>query len=176
MIYFVRHGQTYNNVKKLLGGNAELTPEGINQAKATAEKLKDIKFDAIYSSDMIRTVQTAQYINVYHNLPIVQDKRLRERFHGSRELSDETTYNFDEIWTINGEVTYPGIVETISELVSRVKSILEEIKQKHKGKNVLIVSHCGIGRIMQYIHGIVPKSTNLYEQSLNNGEYYTYNN
>ena len=54
MIYFVRHGETYNNIANLIGGDTELSPNGIQQAKDTAELLKNVKFDAIYVSNVIR--------------------------------------------------------------------------------------------------------------------------
>ncbi|MBI2630816.1 histidine phosphatase family protein [Candidatus Nomurabacteria bacterium] len=52
-LYLVRHGETEWNVKKITQGQSEstLTENGIRQAEETAEKLKDIKFDAIFSSD-----------------------------------------------------------------------------------------------------------------------------
>ena len=52
MIYIVRHGQTNWNLEKRNQGrkDIELNEKGILQAKETAEKLKDKKFDIVYSS------------------------------------------------------------------------------------------------------------------------------
>ena len=174
MIYFVRHGETYNNIKNLIGGNSELSPKGIEQAKATAELLKDIKFDAIYVSDYIRTRQTAEYINVYHNLPIQVDKRMNERFHGTYENTDVSKFNFNEIWDIDNEKIYENNIETISECIERAKSFLEDIKIKHKNQNILIVSHRGMSRIMQLVFNNISKDIDLYILGLINGEFYTY--
>ena len=39
MIYFVRHGQTFDNLNNIIQGNGDLTPLGVEQAKETAIKL-----------------------------------------------------------------------------------------------------------------------------------------
>ena len=47
MIYFIRHGQTNDNLIKIYTGQKDvpLNETGIKQAQDTAETLKDIKFD-----------------------------------------------------------------------------------------------------------------------------------
>ena len=63
-LYIVRHGQTEWNVLEKFQGqlNSPLTLEGIKKVKETAKKLKDIKFKAGYTSEMGRTVATAEII------------------------------------------------------------------------------------------------------------------
>jgi len=62
MIYFVRHGQTYDNAVKpeILSGHnkVKLTKAGIEQAKQTAQELKDVKFDICFCSPLKRAKQT----------------------------------------------------------------------------------------------------------------------
>ena len=62
MIYFVRHGQTFDNLNNIIQGNGDLTPLGIEQAKETAVKLKDVKFDICFCSPLKRTKQTLKEI------------------------------------------------------------------------------------------------------------------
>ena len=50
MIYFVRHGQTYDNANKILQGDGPLNELGVSQAKETGILLKDIKFDICFCS------------------------------------------------------------------------------------------------------------------------------
>ena len=71
-LYLVRHGETEWNVKKINQGQSEsaLTEVGIEQAKETGEKLKHIKFDAIFSSDLSRTQRTAEIIKLDRELVI----------------------------------------------------------------------------------------------------------
>src|SRR3989339_819938 len=79
-LYLVRHGETEWNVKKINQGQSEsfLTEKGIEQAKETAERLKDIKFDAIFSSDLSRTQRTAEIIKLDRELIIQTSQLLRE--------------------------------------------------------------------------------------------------
>jgi len=63
-LYIVRHGQTEWNVLEKFQGqlNSPLTPEGIEKVKETAKELKNIKFKAGYTSQMGRTIATAEMI------------------------------------------------------------------------------------------------------------------
>ncbi len=175
MIYFVRHGQTTNNAAFLLGGDSDLSELGHEQADQAAEIFKDTPLDVIFVSTYKRTLQTAQHINKYHNVPILADARLKERYFGDLELSDERTLNLKQIWDLNNEQLIPK-VETISDLIARVTDFLQYLKTNYPNKNILIVSHRGLGRFFEYAHGKRPASGNLLDWGLNNGEYYTYEN
>ncbi|MBR3004986.1 MAG: histidine phosphatase family protein, partial [Lachnospiraceae bacterium] len=87
MIYIIRHGQTeMNNVKALQGrSDHPLNETGVKQAEDTAELLADqgIKFDYVFSSPLIRAVQTAKLISP-ENEPVV-DERLIEMDYGKYE-------------------------------------------------------------------------------------------
>lgn len=56
-ICYVRHGQTPDNVDKVISGhrNVSLTPVGLNQAQQTGEALGNAQFDFVYVSNMNRT-------------------------------------------------------------------------------------------------------------------------
>lgn len=81
MILFVRHGQTNCNVQKILQGQLDeaLNSKGIEQSEETAEKLKDEKIDIIYSSPLIRARLTADIINKFHDVEVIEDDRLLEQ-------------------------------------------------------------------------------------------------
>ena len=78
LVYFIRHGESETNVKKLYGGqfDAPLTENGIAQAEKLREKLAGIKFDRVYSSDLSRAVTTAR--TALPGVEPIQDARLRE--------------------------------------------------------------------------------------------------
>lgn len=61
-LYMVRHGQSQTNLERRFTGQAQapLTEQGIADARRAGEKLAGIPFDRIYSSDLIRAVQTAK--------------------------------------------------------------------------------------------------------------------
>ena len=83
----VRHGQTdWNVIGRYQGqSNVPLNQIGLQQAAETAENLAVDSFTALYSSDLLRTVQTAKAISVKLNLPIHLDTRLREINQGDWE-------------------------------------------------------------------------------------------
>ena len=91
--YIVRHGQTLlNRLDRAQGwADSPLTDAGKQTAVELGYQLKEIEFDAIYSSDMLRAVQTAELVaraNQKPNIPIETDKRLREWCLGSMEAEN----------------------------------------------------------------------------------------
>ena len=64
MIYIIRHGQTEMNNRKVLQGRSEhpLNDHGVRQAAEAAEKLKEVTFEKVFSSPLIRARQTAELI------------------------------------------------------------------------------------------------------------------
>ena len=62
VIYLIRHGESEGNLKRICLGNTDLglTEKGREQAEKTAKALSPVDIDAIYSSDLIRAVQTAE--------------------------------------------------------------------------------------------------------------------
>ena len=68
-VYIVRHGQTEENKQKIIQGHLDtlLNSEGKSQANVVASALKDVPFDACYSSDLRRAADTAKQIMVHHS-------------------------------------------------------------------------------------------------------------
>ena len=82
-MFVVRHGKTAWNRAGRIQGHTDipLLPEGEEQARLLADKLRHIKFDAAYSSDLIRAKQTASII-ASEKLDVLTTPKLRERFLG----------------------------------------------------------------------------------------------
>lgn len=140
-LYVIRHGRVPSNDLGIVSGpNDEvLTDVGIKQAEITRDKLKDIKFDAIYSSNVRRAIQTAEIVNSW-GLDINLDSRLSEREPGSllgksRKVIDKDLWNSLEV-----ERTPEG-AETLKAGLIRTKDILNEIIANHPEGKVLIVTH-----------------------------------
>ncbi|MFA5625614.1 MAG: histidine phosphatase family protein [Bradymonadales bacterium] len=93
-LWMLRHGQTHANANGLLSGwhDVELTPLGVEQAKAVRPKLENIHFDAVYSSDLQRAVITAR---LAYGEP-TQDARLRETNFG--DYDGMPIANLDPNW------------------------------------------------------------------------------
>ena len=70
----IRHGQSESNAGRFHGGWAQvnLTDKGREDAKKAGEKLKDVKFDRVYSSDLVRALQTRE-IALPNYSPIVNE-------------------------------------------------------------------------------------------------------
>ena len=63
-LYVFRHGESVGNQQRLFSGWSQmpLTDQGRNQALALQEKVKDLSFDLVFSSDLRRAMQTAQLV------------------------------------------------------------------------------------------------------------------
>jgi probable phosphoglycerate mutase len=62
-LYIIRHGQTDNNAQNIIQGrgvNSALNEMGHQQARAFYEAYKDVPFDVIYTSSLLRTQQTVK--------------------------------------------------------------------------------------------------------------------
>lgn len=174
MIYFVRHGQTDDNLNNMVQGNGPLNETGLNQARETAEKLKNYKFDICFCSPMLRTKQTLNEIIKYHkNLKVIYDDRLIERqYYEIIGKSRENLPDFDKRWDNN--VKLPYNVETIDQVYSRVSSFYDDLKNSFAKQNILIVSHKGVGRMTNAYFNGKPKD-NIYSNfELKNGQFLTF--
>lgn len=153
-LYLVRHGQTDWNIDGLTQGQTDipLNAEGIKQAQILAKQLKNIKFDAVFSSDLIRAKKTAQIIALERKMVVETSRLLRERRYGKQEGKDgRLLQKYYKTWATlsrKEKATYkpfPGY-ETNEKVVSRLITFLREIAVAYSGKTVLIVSHGGIMR------------------------------
>lgn len=92
-IYIVRHGQTlFNYLERVQGwSDSPLTDLGVRQGKAVGEYLSKVSFDAIYSSDLKRAIDTARYIRKQQEVQveIQETKLLREAYYGGFEGGSE---------------------------------------------------------------------------------------
>lgn len=80
-VLLIRHGQSVTNVTQVFTGHYDvpLSPLGQEQARRTAAYLqKNFRIDAIYASDLMRAMQTAQPTAAAFGLPICPEPDLRE--------------------------------------------------------------------------------------------------
>ena len=142
MIYIVRHGQTDWNLNGRYGGRIDvpLNVKGIEQANALKEELKNIKFDKIFSSPLIRAYMTAQIIS---DSEIIKDDRIIERSNG--DLEGKLKSEIMDIIDFNDPYETKYNIESIIEFRARINNFFDEITANYKGKNVLVVTHSGVG-------------------------------
>nr|WP_218841903.1 histidine phosphatase family protein [Lacticaseibacillus absianus] len=91
-MWIVRHGQTVFNVEDRVQGmaNSALTAQGVAEATALGRGLGQagVRFDAAYSSDLSRALDTARHVLVnagQADLPLTLDAGLREENYGRFE-------------------------------------------------------------------------------------------
>ena len=162
-LYVARHGQTRWNLENKVCGRTDqpLTEAGWKQARLLAERTKDLQLDAIISSPMLRARQTAEPAAALHGLDILVDDRLIEQDYGIYE----GVSRFDEGFLANKRhfaFRYPG-GESMMDMAHRVYGLLEELRQSCAGKNVLLVCHGGVCRVIR-----------TYFEDMTNEEYFHY--
>jgi len=150
-LYVVRHGTTDNNVYDLINGrnDIDLNHQGIKEAGRVSLVLKDINFDKIYCSPLMRTKHTMQIINC-NNIPVEYDERVIERDAGVMTNRPISELDMELWYNINIGVVYGGS-ESFKEVVTRVRSFIEDINNTHKNDKVLLVTHDGIMKALEVV-------------------------
>lgn len=147
-IFITRHGETdYNTQGRYCGStDVELNNVGIEQAIKVAEILKDYSIDVIISSTMKRAVKTSSIIAEKLNKPIEVVSGLEERCVGVYEglTKTEVQEKYPNLWNSKSLYLFdesPHGGESVKEVQDRVFNAIDNIKEKHDGKNILIVTH-----------------------------------
>jgi len=155
ILYFLRHGQTiYSRANGYCGSlDPELTPEGIEMAEAFTAAYKNFPWTAVFASPLRRTVATAKPLCDAIGMEMELRDGLKEITYGkweglspeevSRDFHDDyIRYLADPGWNA------PTDGERAVDIAQRSSVVLEEIEQKYKMGNILIVSHKATIRIM----------------------------
>lgn len=137
--------------------DSALTPEGVRQVEITAEKLKGVHFDAIFSSDSPRAKRTAEIMRLDRKLAVQTSELLRERKYGhfegkpSAEFHEEVKHLLEEKEKLTDrekwKFSFGEDMESDEVLVDRFIVQLREIAAAHPGKTVLVVTHGGCIRM-----------------------------
>lgn len=154
IIYIVRHGETEWNLKRIVQGQMDspLTDLGISQAKDLAKELREIKFDLVFSSDLLRAKKTAEIIAAEHKLTVETTELLRERAFGKLEGKPvEALRAFEDLFAkLKHEEIFvyksSPDVESDKEITTRLITFLRETAITHAGKKILVVTHGGVMR------------------------------
>lgn len=157
-IYLVRHGAD-DNSKRGGWSNHPLTDEGLKQSEELARKLKDCNFNAdiIYSSDLLRTKQTAEILSKNLNLDIEYISDFREVNNGDlagmdNKVADKLYPNL--YWRkLEWNQHYPN-GESPNEFYERVKTAWNMLINGNHN-SIILVTHGGvINVIMHLVNGV----------------------
>ena len=145
MLYVTRHGQTgWNALNKVLGRtDIPLDETGLEQARELARSLKGAEIDEIWCSPLARTRQTAEAVSEATGISYTTDDRLIEQDFGRFEGVNRFDAGYQEAKR-RFCAGYPG-TESYEEMGARVYPLIRETE----GKNVLLVTHGGICRIIR---------------------------
>lgn len=182
-IILVRHGETYLNKYNRMQGWADspLTSEAIEVIRKSAKSLSNYSISAVYSSDTMRTQQTAEIMidEIKHlqkeNLEIKLDSNLREICFGSFEgeksnvawskISDSLGYssmeemfeneNISSVYDEISRVDESNDAENSSQFFERILKSFHQIALENSGKTVLVITHGNVIRsiITNFING-----------------------
>lgn len=160
-IYLVRHGEseanagTSANEKHKFG--SPLTEKGKAQAKKLAKILREVHFDAVFSSDLTRAVQTAEIVKIERDLAVKTSDAIRERAMSIylKNYPDKTREGWEkelqralEKLDDKAKMAYKHTpaMESAEEAVSRLITFLREIAIAYQGKTVLVTNHGNLMR------------------------------
>lgn len=146
-LYLTRHGQTEWNLTKKMQGHKDspLTPSGIQQAEWLRERLSPVPFDVIYCSSSPRAITTAGIIA--GNRSAMKLDSLREinmgLWEGQRieQITQDFPTQFSQFFNEPHLYQPTGQGESYSDLITRTLPTIQDILMKHKGQQVLIVTH-----------------------------------
>jgi broad specificity phosphatase PhoE len=167
MIYFIRHGESQANADNIFGGpDSPLTDKGRLQVRAAGEKLKaeGIIIDRITASTYRRSIDTARIIAEvigFDQAQIKYDYRLVEYDCG--KAIGRSIDSMTQAEMIKG----PG-AEDPEKFRARVLKAFAEIESLPS--NILVVSHAGVGCMMQTIKLGLPPEKFIEIQDYPNGE------
>ncbi|MCM1047505.1 MAG: histidine phosphatase family protein [Clostridiales bacterium] len=148
-LFVARHGQTVWNAQNKVCGitDVELTEKGIEQAKKLADIVKNHNIDILISSPLKRAIETSQIVADKNNIALQIEEALIEQNYGIYEGADRNNDNFLANKR-NFAYRYPH-GESMMQVAYRIYGLLDKIKEQHQGKNILIITHGGICRIIR---------------------------
>lgn len=160
-LYVIRHGRTNCNDQGKYNGklDEDINETGIEQAKLVSKEIEKLNIDLIICSPLLRTKHTCDIINI-NNIPVIYDKRLEERDCGKLTNENLGDFYFTDYWNYYSDKKIEGL-ETIPELFERIAFFLDEIKEKYKNKNILLVTHGGIARGVYFYFNRIPEDGDL---------------
>src|SRR5262245_36314377 len=139
-LYIARHGETDWNVLHRLQGwtDRPLNETGRRQAVELAETLKGIRLDAIYSSTLLRSRDTATTV-AGKTMTVKSLAGLRERNYGHYQGGSDTAPEY--LRRSNDWADRLDDGESLNQLLARSRESLAQIRRAHPSGNVLIVAH-----------------------------------
>jgi broad specificity phosphatase PhoE len=153
--YIARHGQSTWNLHNRIQGqtNTQLSPLGLRQSQELFLVLKDQPLTDIYTSNLDRTIQTAQPLAQYLDIPIQSTALLNELAFGELVGKYRLALNIEDQelwdWWMEDPIQrrIPG-GESYQDLLGRVQEFLASLSLKESEKTILIVGHLRVNQVL----------------------------
>ena len=166
-LYLVRHGQSAGNAEGRFGGHGPtpLSNLGRRQAECAAEALAKEGVSAIYTSDLLRAVQTAEPLAKLIQVPINKTEAFRERHVGVLEglTFDESKEHHPKDYNALVNRSVHHVItdgESYRHLLRRSTGQLWEILRRHQGGKIAVYSHTGaICFLTLHLMGAIHRTT-----------------
>lgn len=149
-VLLVRHGQSQGNAARRFGGHSPtpLSELGRRQAEAAARALASEGVTAIYSSDLLRAVQTAEPLARMTGLEINMTDAFRERSVGRMEglTFEEAAERYPEEYAALLRRDFEHVLkggESYRQLLDRAAAELDRAVARHRGGTLAVFSHTG---------------------------------
>ena len=147
-VYLVRHGQTAWNVGEIFRGRADipLDETGRREVHLAGEALRDETLHAVYSSPLSRSMETAENIAKFQNLPVTPLDAIIDISYGEWEglENQEVQQKYPDLHSLwlsdPHKIRFPK-GETLDEVRSRAMAALENLLVKHNDENFVLVAH-----------------------------------
>lgn len=155
-LYLVRHGESMGNCTGKIQGwmDYPLSELGKKQIRLLANHFERSPLTHLYSSDLSRAFETAEAIGEANGLAAMKWDQIREVNLGPFQgLSRNEIYEKFPATKENSILT-SGVegTETVDELTTRCRNVIEFLHQSHENDHVALVSHCGfISIFIMYI-------------------------
>jgi broad specificity phosphatase PhoE len=147
-IYLVRHGRTALNAQGRFRGRQDvpLDDRGFVDAAGAARALADVKLAAVYTSPLLRTRQTAEFVAGPSSARVIEEPDLIDLDHGRWEaLTAEEAAALDpaafDRFRSDPRNAEPPSGERMADVERRVLAALTRIGRRHDGSAVAAVSH-----------------------------------
>lgn len=154
-VFLVRHGATELSAEDRFAGAIDvlLSDTGRDQARLLGKRLARETIDAVYTSPMKRTVETAQLIAEPHKLPVKTVPEIREIAHGRWEgrKRSEVEQEFAEEytrWEADPYTFAPLEGESGLDVTARALPALLNLVNAHHGQTILVISHKATIRLL----------------------------
>lgn len=164
-VYLVRHAEAEGNQYRRIHGwyDSPLTRRGLAQAEAVGQRFRDIPLDAVYTSDLRRTRQTAQAVAGPKGLTPIIETDLREIHMGIYEdlPVGEAEYHHGSEYALfraHSPLWAPAGGETFRQVQDRMVSAFFRLARRHRSETIALFSHkAALHTLQAALHGLSPQ-------------------